>query len=520
MMARLNGFILLFLLVFTPASSLAQDDRLIPAGDYAYEYIVRLQRRGHLLELNPTAIPYRRGDVWAALDHVDNSRLEPAEAHWVKLLRHSLKPATPHEDKAGVGYTFLVAAQTINSDRIDPLRPQGDAINFYWYGTWATAYLDAGPIVGEMGLYHNRFYENDPDGFDVALRLWARSEHTYAGYHSRWASAYLGRWDVHWGVPGETATVMSDNARSRDQLMLRLGGNRLSVTGLLGELDSATGGRYFTGRAADDSVRLGSTRRFMAAHRWDFRPSKRFMLSFMESAIYSGVSASPSLKYLNPLHPFTFVVDNIPKNDENNGMLAGLMWAQWNRLTLHGQFLVDDIRLQANTGPETITFVMAGTAALALRSADLEFSFDAVTSRAYNAPQPEGRYIYLNRGLATQFSDYVQASLAAEFYLDRWVPGLRVAPRIDRLWQGERDMRQPFPGNDERPRNLLDGTVERTTRSAVYAAWQPLHWWWLSMDAGVNFSQRGSAAHKTRFVGLISAGVRLTLDGSLDLWSN
>ena len=519
MMARLTVFAFFILAFLVPVTGFAQDDRLIPTGDYAYEYIVRLQRRGHLLELNPTAIPYRRGDVWAALDNIDSNRLEPAEQHWIGLLRRSLKPATSTQGKAAVGYTFLAAANTTNSDRIDPLRPHGDVVNFYWYGTWAAAYIDAGPVVGEMGLYHNRFYENDPDGLDVALRLWARSEHTYVGYHSRWWSAYLGRWDVHWGVPRETATVVSDNARSRDQLMLRLGGDRLSITGLLGELDSATDGRYFTGRAEDDSVRLGNTRRFMAAHRWDYRPTKRFMVSFMEAAVYSGASSSFSPKYFNPLHPFTFVVDNTPKNDENNGMLAGLLWAQWKRLTLHGQLLVDDIRLQANTGPETITYAIAGTAALALSSADLVVSLDAVTSRAYNAPQPEGRYTYLNRGLATQFSDYVQAGLSAEFYLDQWAPGLRIGPSIDLLWQGERDIRQPFPSNNERPRNILDGSVERTARGAVQAAWQPMHWWWISLDAGINTSQKDGNGRRTRFVGLISAGVRLTLDGTIDLWN-
>ena len=38
---------------------LAQGNRLLPTSDHAYEYIVRLQRRGHLLDLNPTSLPYR-----------------------------------------------------------------------------------------------------------------------------------------------------------------------------------------------------------------------------------------------------------------------------------------------------------------------------------------------------------------------------------------------------------------------------------------------------------------------------
>ena len=517
-MKWLRTAILSQILLLPAALLVAQDNRLIPVNDYAYEYIVRLQRRGHLLELNPTAVPYRRHEVRQALAAVDTLHLGISEAYWVKLLNRALGPI-PEEDKdTAIGYQVAFAANTINSDRIDMMRPLGDALNFYWYGTVASAYIDTGPVVGEMGLYHNRFYENDPDGFDTALRLWGRSEHSYAGYNSRWASVYAGRWDVHWSVPGQTAVAVSNNARSRDQLMVRLGGPRLSVTGILSELDSATGD-YFTGRAADDTVHTASTHRFFAAHRWDWRPSKRFMISFIESAIYSGPGAGISLKYLNPLHPFSFVVDNRPKNEENNGFLGGLVWAQYRRLTLHGQLYVDDIKLQPSKGPETITFIMTGSAAYALPHADLVFSLDAVTSRAYNAPQAPGRYIYLNRGLATQFSDYVQTAFSSEFFLDRWIPGLRAGAKATVLWQGERDMRQPFPGLDERPRNILDGNVRRTYRGAVLAAWQPRHWFWMSLDLGLNATVQDGMPRTWRMVGLVHAGFRLRLDGSYDLWN-
>ena len=58
------------------------------------------------------------------------------------------------------------------------------------------------------------------------------------------------------------------------------------------------------------AVRVGNRRRFLAAHRWDWRPTRKVALTFMESAIYSGSNSGVSLKYINPLHPFIFVVDN------------------------------------------------------------------------------------------------------------------------------------------------------------------------------------------------------------------
>ena len=509
--------LLLSSLFALPASPvLAQGNRLLPTNDYAYEYIVRLQRRGHLLDLNPTSLPYRRKEVWDALSQIDTTRLNSSERHWADLLRQKLRPPQTAENQAAVGYTFMAGADVINSDRIDPVRPQGDAVNFYWHGTAASGYLDAGPVVAEMSLFHSRYYDRDPDGIDAGLRLMARSEHSYVGWNHHWLSAYIGRWDVHWGSSGDASTIISSNARSRDQVFLRIGGDRASVTAILSELDSAIDGRYYTGRAADDSVKFGSTRRFHAAHRWDYRPTRKFMLSFMESAIYSGPGASLSLKYLNPVNPFTFVVDNVPKNDDNNGFLAGLLWAQFKRLTLQGQFMVDDIRLQANTGPETITFVLTGSAAYALPKADLKLTLETVTSRAYNAPQVEGQYIHLNRGLATQFSDYVHTSLSLEFYMDHRVRGLRFGPKVDLLLQGERDMRQPFPPKSESVRNLLDGDVERTLRGSMKLTYQPMHWWWIAADGGYNVTSND----QHRFIGLINAGILLTLDRTIKLWDS
>lgn len=505
----------MFILPAGPAH--AQGNRLLPANDSAYEYIVRLQRRGHLLDLNPTSLPYRRGEVWDALIQIDTTLLgNNSERHWVNLLRRKLQPTATSEGQVAVGYSLIAGADIINSDRIDTVRPRGDALNFYWHGSFASGYLEAGPVAAEMSLFHSRYYDRDPDGIDTALRLMARSEHSYVGWNHRWVSAYMGRWDLHWGTYGDASTIISSNARSRDQIFLRIGNNRVSVTATLSELDSATDGRYYTGRAADDSVRFGSIRRFHAAHRWDYRPTRKFMISFMESAIYSGPSSSLSLKYLNPVNPFTFVVDNTPKNDDNNGFLSGLLWVQFKRLTLQGQFMVDDIRLQPNAGPETITFALTGSATYALPKADLKLSLETVTARAYNAPQTEGQYIYLNRGLATQFSDYIHTSLSLEFYMDHRAPGLRFGPKMDMLLQGERDMRQPFPINSESIHNLLDGDVERIVRGSITLTYQPMHWWWITVDGGYNVNRDD----QNRFIGLINTGIMLTLDKALKLWDS
>jgi hypothetical protein len=213
---------------------------------------------------------------------------------------------------------------------------------------------------------------------------------------------------------------------------------------------------------------------------------------------------------MNPLHPFIFLVDNTPKNEENNGFFAGMMWAQFGRVTLHGQLLFDDF--DAATNKEPTAFAMVGSVHVArlTRTADLGGTLEVITGRAYNAEQLEGQYIYLKRGLATQFNDYVHATAFVDLYLDALVPGLVLTPRLHILAQGQSDIRTPYP-EDDVP-NLLSGTVERTLRPALQVSFQNDPRWWIRLDLGVNrITNRGFAEGNdvTRFVGLLEVGGRL-----------
>ncbi|MFQ5572598.1 MAG: hypothetical protein ACE5G0_23235, partial [Rhodothermales bacterium] len=206
-------------------------------------------------------------------------------------------------------------------------------------------------------------------------------------------------------------------------------------------------------------------------------------------------------------------------NDENNGFVAGLLWAQFHRLTLHGQFMVDDFDSRGESD-ETLSFTLVGSLLYAAPTFDLGFTLEMVSARTYNAPQPEGRYMYLLRGLATQFNDYIHASLFADLYLDGVVPGLRVTPRLHLLAQGERDFHLPFPPKGTEMNLILNGTVARTLRPAVQVHFQRVPWWWIRFDGGVNVtSNTGNVKDQTttRFVGELEFGLRLSLEDAFRL---
>lgn len=498
----------------------AQSQRIIPLDDPAYVYIERLQRRGLLLDLHPTALPYHEHEVQATLDALEVSTLPALEQRWVEQVAARLPNRKPSETTFIGRGSLEPGFQTSNHGRLAPLRYLDDDGGFFPNArlSFSMAFPNA---IAQWSIRHDLYYRNDPDGLKAAQRLVARNDQSYVGYRKGLISLFLGQYQNHWAPYGAAGAVVSANPYGYDHINLRLGGPRLSVRSIIGELDSITQDGRFTGTAGDDSVRVGSERRYLSAHRIDWRPSQKLALTLLESTLYSGANTGFSLRYFNPMHAAFVSVDNRPKNEENNGLIAGMLWFHHKAWTLSGQLMVDDLDV-LKQGDEPASFSLLGTLhyAAIIPTVDAGLALEAVAARTYNAQQAEGKYVYLLRGLATQFSDYVSVTAFADVYVESLLPGLTLTPTVTVLRQGEQDIRLPFPQRGSSIDTILNGTVESTFRGALQVYYHPLPAFWVRLDVGVNriSNYRHQADRsKTQAVGLLQAGVRLALDGSFRL---
>ena len=508
----------LLVAVASAAPGRAQPARTVPVGDEVYATIERLQRRGLLLALHPTALPYTEAEVTAALAALGDADLDAREAEWARLVRRRIGVAVPGPGALALRADIGVRPQASTSARLDALRPVRAERSFpvgdgaFYTRADAHVTLGAGPLVAQLGVLHSLYANDDPDGLDVVKRAMMRNQEDYVAYRGPLADVALGRVGTHWGTAGRDALVLSDNPHPFDALHLRLGGQRIAVRSVLGQLDSALPDGTFTdvlgqrpGDLPSDQPRID---RFFAAHRFDWRPSPRVALTVLESAVYSGANADPSLAYLVPTGVFAFLVDNTPKNVENNGAVGAMLWAQWRAWTLQGQVFVDDVDPVALTEPSSAALTGSLVRADALPGVDVEAGLTAVTARAYNSPQPEGTYVYALRGLGTEFSDYVHARVRADWFA---APGLTVSPGVDALWQGARSPESPYPANDQ-ARTILTGAVTRTLRLAVDARYQTDARWWARADLGVNLSGDPFARG---LHGTVTLGARLGTAGTV-----
>jgi hypothetical protein len=509
----------LFLLVPAPTPCYAQGNRVVAVEDWAYRYVERLQRRGYMTDLNPTDFPYREGEIAASLDRLDTTELGKMERYWFDMLVERFQSPSAGASDAVVGGSFTARLDAADSERLDPLRPLGSDPHAYQAGL-VQFFAESGRWIAHFGMRHDWYYHRDPDAIDTANRLFIRSEDAYAGYRGRLVTAYAGRYHSHWAPLSDDALFVSSNPRSFDAIDFRFGGRKVAMRAVYGELDSITGDGRYTGAAGADSVTAGSEKRFLVSHRLDWRPSRHVQITALESTLFSGPNTSLSLKMLNPAHAWGFESDNKPKNDENNGLLGGLVWLNFGRLTIHGQMLMDDLDLQGQSG-EPWSYALSGSVVYGGLTPRLDAGvrLTVVAARTFNADQLEGQYIYVNRGLATQWSDYVHGRVFGDIYLEDLIPGLTLSPRIELLSQGEADMRDPFPQDDVD--EILVGTPEHTFRGAVAVFYQPSKYWWAAVDAGVNHVRNAGHADgitDTRFSGMVSVGARISITRAVGLW--
>ncbi|NNE48017.1 MAG: hypothetical protein HKN37_15300 [Rhodothermales bacterium] len=513
-------WVVLLLLIAGDRNAAAQGNRVVTIEDWPNAYIERLQRRGHMTDLNPTDFPYREREIVRSMANVNRDDLPSLERIWFDALAEHFSRSLPGGEETVVGGSFTGRLRAADGRRLDPLRPIDNEARAYQAAV-IQFYGESRRWIAHFGLRHDWYYDRDPDAIDTANRLFIRSEDAYVGYGGKLVSAYVGRYHFHWAPLADDALFISSNPRSFDAIDFRIGGRKVSLRSIFGELDSITADGRYTGAAGADSVLVGSERRLIVAHRIDWRPSRHFQLTALESTIFSGSNTSLSPRLLNPAHGWGFESDNRPKNDENNGLLGGLVWMNFDRLTIHGQLLIDDVDLQGTTD-EPWSYALAGSIVYAgiAQRADIGFRLTLVASRTFNADQVEGQYIYVNRGIATQFSDYVHGRFFGDIYLDDIVRGLSVSPRFELLRQGEFDMRDPFP--DDELGSLLTGTIEDTYRGAVRVYYQPSRRWWVGADLGVNHVRNAKhidGAVDTRFSGMLTVGARVSISSGIDLWN-
>ncbi len=488
----------------------------MPVNHWSMEYLSLLQSRGFVNDLHPTQLPWQYAEIQNAISRINPDELSAVERYWYETLTAHYLRDSDHN----YAFDSEVKLSRYNSDREELLRPRGQGRSLtpaarvgvrYSYQNWSV----------RTGLTVDLAYAQDPDGLDLSHRLLGRTEDYYLMYHSPRLSVSFGRYDRHWGVWNRPAAMLSNNPRSFDAVSFRFGGKRFSVSSIWGQLDnlSATGS-YFS----RDRFEPGAKRRFISLHRFDWSPLPNLRFSFMEGVIYAGEQTGVELEYMNPLPLWVISQDGDPKNVYANLVIGGMAWWQFRDWTFHGEVFLDDIvvnereeaQARRDFKPAAMALVLHAERTGILDEFDIGGGYQLVSSTSYRSELFMGQWTYAQRGIGTNFSDYVQIDAFIRWHAGRYVPGLMIEPYIEHLLQGEGDVRLPqsvtMPDGQNIP-FVLSGTVAEHLRLAIRARYR-YQSYWAELDWGVN--QISNRDHIQGFEENLFIG-RITIGGSLEI---
>jgi len=483
---KLLVFVLSLIILTYPSIGTAQQSALLPSEDPIYELIERLQRRGHLAQLNPSLRPYSYRALRSAIELLDASKLVGTESEWYSQINALIGQRDDSEELI-TRFGISAAMMQSSSKRYDPLRPLGTKPHVDPRAEFSAVMVWQN-VVAASGLTHDMFYDRDPDGLDLVNRFFIRGENTYLGYSSRFFDLYVGRFGTHWNRVGIEAPLIGDDVMQYDKIAIRVGSERLSLNSIYGELDNLDSLGVFSGRG----FKSGNVRRFVFAHRVDWKPVPTLTLSIFEGDLISGANAGLSLRYLQPFHVVFFEQDNTPKNYENNLMVGTGFHYTKGRVSATGQFILDDIvildrktveeegRLEPATSQTTLLVTVGGVKP----NLDLGIAGSLISSMSYRTDQKEGQWTYAQHSLATPFADYAHIKVFADWYADHLTTGLTLKPALHVLAQGTGDFRSDFDKSYDSGRLLpsfLSGTETITIRSALGVDYR-LYNVWIDQD--------------------------------------
>ncbi len=514
---KLTVLLACFIGILSAGNAAAQENQVIPLNQQVYRYIKNFQQRGYLLELNPTAMPYTKGDVYEAMQSVEPEKLSPTELFWYQHIKRVLSfEEKVSKDKQLYVHGMLSGGFDLNNtNREDGARPLKQQPYFFPYGA-LQLYMEAGNFGGQLGLRHDLTHFYDRDGLLPYGRLYVRSEDFYFGYRGDYLKVYYGRLKNQWGLYDKASAILSDNPTSYDNISFTFGNNKISVQGVYGQLDNLGNNGSF----GPEGNLINGQRRFVAFQRVNWRPVLNFQLSLIKADLYSSTNSSISLKYFNPFNELFFDRTGNPVNDYSNTFVGGLLWFNKNKVTIHGQAILDDVHVTNREEQITMSIIGSLVIAQVLPELDLGIEAEFISYQSYNtSTQKSTRFVYLKKGLATPFNDYVSGKVYGQVYLYRFIKGLMIQPSFTLLYQGEQEINQPFYRADpdgSLPRVVLTGTVERTLRSALRIFYNPIPEVWLDAEFGYNSVQNkfnSNGLNEGRLTAKFEAGFRLTLDG-------
>ncbi|MBN2280928.1 MAG: hypothetical protein JXQ65_10130 [Candidatus Marinimicrobia bacterium] len=198
----------------------------------------------------------------------------------------------------------------------------------------------------------NKKYKYDPffagDLSESEDWLYGRVNDAYADITVNRFNFFIGRMKKNWGPVNSYGLIRSSHPYSYDHVDINYRTDFFRFSLLYSRLEDAGRGREFMGKDSTYNEFTDVTKHIMG-HRVDVHFSDKFQIALTEMAIYGGQDREFELAFANPMTFYYGVQRN-----EGKGMsglwCVDVFYKPASKVTLYGQFLIDDIIVNNDPG--------------------------------------------------------------------------------------------------------------------------------------------------------------------------
>ncbi|MGH7718381.1 MAG: capsule assembly Wzi family protein, partial [Gemmatimonadaceae bacterium] len=234
----------------------------------------------------------------------------------------------------------------------------------------------------------------------------------------------FGRANEAWLGEGRESLALSANGPLLDRLLVSVNWSRFEVRALISTINDVELTDDLDALPPGASLRY---HRYLLGHALTWRPSRAVEISVGETALLQREEGGISLNFANPLMLY-LVSQNDEGRQEGDANLTAFAGVRVStgRLTLHGEFLLDDILIDSEDRdfyPDQLGWRLEGTVALPLRfPAAIGASYERLSSYTYLGEMYSKTY--------QQYDEPIGSELGPDAHRLRGFGELWITPRV------------------------------------------------------------------------------------------
>ena len=215
---------------------------------------------------------------------------------------------------------------------------------------------------------------------------------------------FAGRISRNWGPIGAPSLFLSDNPYTYDHFLFSYTYKQIKLSLIVARLEDLKNA-YETDFINGGGIPITNARKFITGHRLDIQIMDNLQIALSEMATYGGEGRDFEFAFLNPMN-FYYGIQRNDKKPMSGLWALDLFYKPVPKMTLYGQFLIDDIVVNNEPGvddraqhPDRLGLYVSARSGDLVSGLNTDLSYTRIWNRTYQSKNTYENYHYRELGL-------------------------------------------------------------------------------------------------------------------------